>query len=112
MTSVSELLHAIELVDNALALIDIALNGNPTPDEERSLRRQLLRLEAERRVLEAELDALLDDDDAQGPDPQQLAAIVALSEKVEQATLNRVAASSAIALVSRTLTLIVDVIKA
>lgn len=111
MASVSEILHAIELVDDALAMVDMALNNNPSVDEERALRRRTLRLEAERAVLEAELDAALDGNAvAQGPSPAQLAQIVSLVEKVEAATNTRAAASGVLSLASKSLALIADVV--
>lgn len=113
MASVSELLHVIELADETLGMIDMALNNNPSVDEERALRRLTLRLEAERTGLEAELDAALDGQSvAQGPSPQQLAEIVALVELVEAATNQRAAASAVISLGSKSLGLITDAVKA
>ena len=110
MASVSELLHAIDLVDQALAMVDVALNNNPAPDEERSLRRQRLRLEAERRALEAELDAALDRVTvAAGPTAPQMATILALVDDVERATNQRAAATRVISLARQTLTVISDV---
>jgi hypothetical protein len=112
MASVSEILHAIELVDDALAMVDMALNNNPSADEERALRQRKLRLEAERAVLEAELDAALDGNVvAQGPSPAQLAEIVSLVQSVEDATNQRAAASSVLSLASKALGLIADVVK-
>lgn len=111
MASVSEILHAIELMDDTLAMVDMALNNNPSADEERALRRRKLRLEAERAVLEAELDVALDGNAvAQGPSPAQLAAIVLLVEQVEAATNQRAAASSVLSLASKALALITDVV--
>lgn len=113
MASVSEILHAIELVDDTLAMIDMALNNNPNVEEERALRRLTLRLEAERAVLEAELDAALDGNAvAQGPTPEQLAAIVSLVEKVEAATNQRAATSAVLTLGANSLGLVTDVVKA
>jgi ATP-dependent Clp protease ATP-binding subunit ClpA len=112
MATVSEILHAIELVDDALAMVDMALNSNPNPDQERALRRQRLRLEAERAVLEAELDAALDSSSsAQGPNAAQLAEIVALVEAVETATNQQAAISNVLSLGSQALGLITDVVK-
>ena len=112
MASVSEILHAIELADDTLAMLDMALNHNPSLDEERALRRRTLRLEAERAVLEAELDAALDGNAvAQGPSPAQLAEIVSLVEAVETATNQRAATSSVLSLASKSLALITDVVK-
>lgn len=110
MASVSEILHAIELVDDALAMIDMALNNNPSVDEERALRRRKLRLEAERAVLEAELDAALDGNAAaKGPSPEQLAQIVSLVQKVEAATNQQAAAGSVLSLASKALALVAEV---
>jgi hypothetical protein len=108
---VSELLLAIELVDDAIALVEIALLNNPSTEDERALRRNLLRLEAERSVLEAELDAALDADTAvQGPGAAQQAEIERLSNAVESATNAAVAASLAIALTAKVLDLTISVV--
>ena len=110
MASVSELLHAIDLADQALAMVDVALNNNPSPDEERSLRRQRLRLEAERRALEAELDAALDRGSvADGPTAPQMSAIMALVDDVERATHQRESTSRVLSLASQTLSVISEV---
>jgi hypothetical protein len=113
MASVSEILHTIELADATLGMVDGALNNNPSVEEERALRRLLLRLEAERTMLEAELDAAMDDKSvAQGPSPEQLAEIVSLVEAVEAATNQRAAASSVITLATKSLGLVTDAVKA
>ena len=109
MASVSEILHAIDLVDQALAMVDVALNHNPSPSEERSLRRERLRLEAERSALEAELDAALDQAAvADGPDAPQLATIMKLVEDVERATNQQAAATRVVSLSRQTLTAVSD----
>lgn len=101
---VPALLHAIELVDSAIALAEGALNDNPSPEEERALNQTLLRLNAERAVLEAELDAALNEDTAvQGPNAAQLAQIESLSKQVEQATSAGAAADAKIALAGKVL---------
>ena len=111
MTPVPELLHAIELVNDAITMVEIALTRNPSADDERALRQELVRLEAELAVLEAELDAALDDNNtAQGPSESQLAQMVAMVEEVERLAQRRATASEAIALASRALSLVVDVV--
>ena len=113
MASVSEILHTIELADDTLAMVDMALNNNPSVEEERALRRLLLRLEAERSALEAELDAALDGNSvAPGPSPEQLAATVSLVEAVEAATNQRAAAGSVITLATKSLGLVTDAVRA
>jgi hypothetical protein len=108
---VVELLLAIALVDDAIALAEAALLNNPSTEEERALRRNLLRLRAERAVLEAELGAALDaDTEVQAPSRAQLAQIAALSDEVEAATNAAVAASLAVALTARVLDLSVAVV--
>jgi hypothetical protein len=112
MTSVAEILHAIELADDTLTLVDIALSNNPSPDDERALRRQKLRLEAERAVLEAELDAALDGNAAaQGPSAAQLAEVLNLVQAVEAATHQRAVAGNVLGLASKSLALITDLVK-
>ena len=71
-----------------------------------------LRLEAERAVLEAELDAAMDGNaTAQGPSATQLAVIVSLVDKVEAATNQQAAASLVLSLASKALALVTDVVK-
>ena len=55
---IPELLHAIELVNDAIALTEKALVDNPSIDEERELNIKLARLKARLAVLDAELDAV------------------------------------------------------
>lgn len=108
---VVELLLAIALVDDAIALAESALLRNPSTEEERALRRNLLRLQAERAVLEAELNAALDQSTGvQAPGAAQLAEIVALSDEVEAATNAALAASAAVALTARVLDLSISVV--
>jgi len=113
MVSVSELLHVIELADDTLAMIDKALNNKPSVDEERALRRHTLRLEAERTVLEAEIDPAMDGRTlAQGPSPGQLAEVVSQVERVAAATRQRAAAGVVIPLAATSLELITGAVKA
>jgi len=72
-----------------------------------------LRLEAERAVLEAELDAALDGQSVvPGPSPEQLTEIVSLVEEVEAATQQRVTAGAVIALAAQSLALVADAVQA
>ena len=104
------LLDSLELVDDAIGLVGVGLNQNPSMDEERTLSQQELRLKAERGVLQAEVNAAASWQSAQGPSDTQHAAIVALSIQVEAATNANAAASLAIGLVSETLGLIAQVV--
>ena len=103
---VPELLDAIAVVDGAIALAEGALHDNPSLAEERALNRTLLRLNAQRAALEAELDAALAGSTlVQGPSDAQLAQIAALSEEVELATNAAATVSARIALTTKVLTL-------
>lgn len=106
MDNVPEILQAIDLVDKGITAAQIGLNHNPEVEDERSLNRILLRLNAERAVLEAELDsAMAADPGVQAPDANQIAAIDSLSTQVEMATNAAVAASDIIELTSKVLDL-------
>jgi hypothetical protein len=104
--SVPEILHAIDLVDKAITAAQIGLNHNPSVEDERALNRILLRLNAERAVLEAELDsAMAADPGVQAPDAGQLAAIESLSSQVELATNAAIVVSDIVGLSSKVLDL-------
>jgi len=104
------LLDALELLDDSIALVHVAMNQNPSADEERRLNQQELRLQAERGVLEAEINSSVAGQPAQGPTPTQHAEIARLSSQVEAATQANVAASAAIALVSDALGLVTQIV--
>lgn len=106
------LLDSLELVDNAIALVRVALNQNPGMDDTRALNQQVLRLQAERGVLEAEINAAVGGQAVQGPSSAQHAAIAALSTQVESAVSANAAAGQAINLASRVLGLISQVVSA
>lgn len=107
---IPNLLDSLDLVDEAIGLVQVALNHNPGADDARTLNQQALRLEAERGVLQAEIDAAADASPAQGPTPAQHAAIVALTVQVEAAANANAATSQAIALASQALGLITQVV--
>jgi C4-type Zn-finger protein len=110
-STVAELLQAIFLVDQSIALLETQLASNPSTDEERTLRRNLLRLQAERAVLEAELDAALDNSTGvQAPSTGQLAEIEGLLNRVEAATNSAVSAAQGIRLTTRVLELVTKVV--
>lgn len=94
---IPELLHAIELVNDAIALTEKALVDNPSIDEERELNIKLARLKARLAVLDAELDAALaGDSSVQAPTQAQLAQMESLSANVEQAANQSVAGRIAV----------------
>jgi hypothetical protein len=106
MDKVPGLLDSITLVDNATTLAEAALLNNPSVEDDRALRRLLLRLKAERAVLDAELDAALaEESSVQGPSTAQLAQIEVLTAQVEQATNAGAAVNASIALVGKVLDL-------
>jgi hypothetical protein len=102
---VPELLDAIFVVSEAIAMADNALKaGNPTVEQERALNRLLLRLNAEFAVLDAELTAALDEDTSvKGPTEAQLAQIGALSDEVELLKNRAATVSARIALATKVL---------
>jgi len=88
------LLDSVALVDKAIAVAKKGLVGNPSLSNDRALNRLILRLEAERSVLEAEIDAALaGSTSVQGPTEAQLKEVERLSAAAENA-LNRVVAVS------------------
>jgi ATP-dependent Clp protease ATP-binding subunit ClpA len=107
---ISHLLQSIELVDQAIAAVETALNSNPSPDEERALRKKLLQLQQERAALQAELDAVLDGDtQVNAPTKAQMVQVEALLTEVERARNQALSAATGIRLASRVLGLLVDV---
>jgi len=93
-------LHAaVDLIDDAIALVKKALNHNPTDAEERDLEQILLRLEAERSVLQAEFDDALEGvSGVQAPTAEQVQQVADLSNEVATATTQAHLSSDAIAL--------------
>ena len=101
---VPELVHAIVVVDDAIALAEGAQADDPTDEEDRALNRLLLRLGAERAVLDAELTAALESDTSvQGPTEAQIAEIGALSDEVEVLKNASATVSARIALATKVL---------
>jgi hypothetical protein len=101
---VPELVHAIVVVDDAIALAEGAQADNPTPEEDRTLTRLILRLNAERSVLDAELEAALaGQTSVQGPTEAQLAEIGELSDEVERMKNASATVSARIALATKVL---------
>jgi ATP-dependent Clp protease ATP-binding subunit ClpA len=94
-----DLHKAVDLLDDAIALVRKALNHNPSDSERRDLEQILLRLESERGVLQAEFDSALEEDtEVQAPSTTQIATVADLSDKVAQATQQANLSSEAIAL--------------
>lgn len=106
-------LHAVvDLLDDAIALVKKALNHNPTVAEERDLEQILLRLEAERSVLQAEYDDALEGaTGVQGPTPAQVQQVADLSNQVATATTQAQLSSDAIALGGRIFDLAGKIVK-
>jgi hypothetical protein len=105
------ILSAIELVDHAIALVQIAQLNAPSDDQTRSLQRNLLRLNTELAVLKAELDAALNDGaNIQGPNAAQIAQIDGLINQVEQATDQNASIDGAISLTGQVLDLAIAVV--
>ncbi|SRR5882762_10038594 len=103
---VPALLDAIELVNQAIALANIAKTNVPSDDQTRALERNLLRLNTELAVLNAELDAALNDATGiQGPSASQVAQIESLLNQVEQATNQNAAADNVVSLTGKVLDL-------
>lgn len=108
---VAALLNALALLDDSLALVGIAKNHNPSDDESRALDRLEVRLEAERTVLQAEVDAAVNDGtNIQGPSAAQVTEIGTLTDQVEQATNNEIAVSDAITLASSSLDVLTSIV--
>lgn len=102
---IPELIHAIGVVSDTLGIVQGTLDaGNPTPEQERALRRLQLRLEVELAVLEAEFDrALNGGTQVQGPTEAQLAEIGELTDEVELLANQSATVSARIALATKVL---------
>lgn len=101
----------VDLLDDTIALVRKALVGNLSDAERRSLEQLLLRLESERGVHQAELDAeLAKETGVQGPKPAQVAEVGALSNKVVQAAQETILAGNVIALGSEVFALATSII--
>ena len=100
---------ALEMVEDALAVARLGLNGNPTKEERRQLDEDILELGLQRTRLTNEMIAL---GRGQGsttpPTPDQINEIKALAEKVDKLTLQAVAASTAVKEVGRVLDLVAE----
>ena len=100
---------ALEMVEDALAVARLGLNGNPTKEERRQLDEDILELGLQRTRLTNEMIAL---GRGQGsttpPTPEQINEIKALAEKVDKLTLHAVAASTAVKEVGRVLDLVAE----
>ena len=109
--SVPGLLDSITLVDAAISLAESALLDNPSKEDERSLNRSILRLQAERASLDAQLDAALASETAVlGPSPAQLAVIESLTAQVEKAAAATATVSAGIALSGKVIDLMAKVV--
>ncbi len=105
------LMNAVELVNASIALVQIQQANAPSADQARALQRNLLRLQTELAVLQAELDAALHDGASiQGPSAAQVARIDGLLNQVEQATQASTAVDDAIALTGDVLDLATSVV--
>ena len=109
---VAELLITLDLVSAAIALVNKALASNPSTEERRSLNRAKLRLETERTLLRAQLDAALGEDPTvEGPSDSQMLEIARLTDAVEEATTSALTVSASIALAGRVLDISTDVLR-
>ncbi len=105
------LLNAVDMVNRAIALVQISQANAPSDDQARALQRNFLRLNAELAVLQAELDAAVHDGaHIQGPSAAQVAQIDGLLNKVEQATNQNTAVDDAISLTGDVLDLATSVV--
>jgi len=105
------LLSSMALVDAAIALAKKALLDNPSVAQERDLNRLVLRLEAERAILEADLDAALaESTKVKGPTAAQLEQIERLSNEVESATNSAMAVSARIGIAQKALDLVSSIL--
>jgi hypothetical protein len=111
--SVADDLHdSLDLMDDTIGLIRKALNHNPSDAQRRDLEQNLLRLNAERGVLQAEFDSAEEGDtEVQGPSTAQMQAVASLSARVETATKNANLSSNAIALGGQVFSLLSQVVK-
>jgi hypothetical protein len=106
------LLDAIALVDDAITMAENALLDGPSKEEERKLNRRILRLKTERSVLDAELDAALDEETGVlGPSQSQIQEIAKLSMQVEQAKAASASVQDRIALTGKVVSLITMVVQ-
>lgn len=112
MAIVDDLHDALDLVEDAIALVRKALNHNPSDGERRDLEQLLLRLEAERGVLQSEFDAADEGETlVQGPTATQMKAVAALAAKVDTATKQANLSANAIALGGKVFDLATAIVK-
>jgi hypothetical protein len=105
------LLNAIEMINGAIALAETAKTNVPSEDQTRKLEANLLRLNAELAVFNAELDAALKDGTSvQGPSAAQVAQIDNLLNRVEQASNQQATVDGAISLTGQVLDLATAVV--
>lgn len=101
----------LDLLDDAIALVRKALVNNPGDAERRALEWNLLRLEAERGVYQAEFNAeLAKETNVQGPTPAQVREVSTLSKKVAQAAQGAIVAGNAIVLAGKVFDLATSII--
>lgn len=90
-----------DLMDDAVLMIDLRLDDNPSPENRRLLWEERDRLVREKAVVESKISALLDAPVIDPPNPQQVSAMAALTAEVERALHAAQAASAALALSGR-----------
>jgi hypothetical protein len=99
--------EALEMVEDALALVRQGLNANPTKEERRQLDEDILELALKRTRLTSALLALgRGDATITPPTPGQIAEIKALAARVDQLTRESIAASDAVKEAGRVLDLL------
>jgi hypothetical protein len=112
MAVIDDLHDSLDLVEDAIGLVRKALNHNPPDGERRDLEQILLRLEAERGVLQAEFDAAAEGTtEVQGPTAAQMKAVAAFAAKVDAATKRANLSSDAIALGGKIFDLATAIVK-
>lgn len=105
------ILDKLFLVNEAIRLVERALNNAPTPDEEMLLRQQLADLQDLRAELEARRNQLADEDaDFPPPPDDAMGEIQDLTREVQEATLAGAAAGASVQLAGEVLGLTITLL--
>lgn len=99
----------LEMVEDALAVARLGLNGNPTKEERRQLDEDILDLALQRtRLTNGMITLGRGEGTISPPTARQIDEIKALAEKVDRLTLQAVAASTAVKEVGNVLDLLAE----
>ena len=104
---------ALSLVGKAIAAAEKGLLSNPSTEEQRDLNATITELKSKKTAIRAQIDALnAGSSTIAGPTPAQVAEISRLTGEVERLTNQAIAASAAVKLTSRVLSLATEVVAA